>query len=276
MLGVLRQIAETVKADEGEGAVKGAINAAIKRLIAFEMQLGPFAVAQLRILAEVVDLTGSTPKTPLRMFVTNTLGNPEDDEGWIPGILAPIAKSRKEANKIKREESITVVIGNPPYKEKAKGQGDWIEQETKNEKQKAPLADWMPPREWGAGVHSKHLRNLYVYFWRWATWKVYDHGPGDKSGIVCSSPLPVFSAGRGFRKCVITCAGLVMTSGSSTARPRAISRKSTPASFRTFNSPFVLCWPLASLKATLIDRQKSCFRLCRVVIVKVNSRPSAP
>ena len=85
VLGVLRKIAETVKADEGEGAVKEAINAAVKRLIAFEMQLGPFAVAQLRILAEIVDLTGSAPKTPVRMFVTNTLGNPEDDEDGFPG-----------------------------------------------------------------------------------------------------------------------------------------------------------------------------------------------
>jgi len=114
MLGVLRRIAETVAADEGPGSVKGAIQDAMKRLIAFEMQLGPFAVAQLRILAEVVDLSGSAPKIAPRMFVTNTLGNPYDDEEWIPDILAPIGKSRKEANKIKRDEPITVVIGNPP------------------------------------------------------------------------------------------------------------------------------------------------------------------
>jgi hypothetical protein len=102
LLGVLRKIGETVETDEGKGAVKGAINAAVSRLIAFEIQLGPFAVAQLRILAEIVDLTGAPPKTPARMFVTNTLGNPDDDEGWIPGMLAAIAKSRKDANKIKR------------------------------------------------------------------------------------------------------------------------------------------------------------------------------
>jgi len=42
LLGILRKIAETVKADEGEGSVNGAINSAVKRLIAFEMQLGPF------------------------------------------------------------------------------------------------------------------------------------------------------------------------------------------------------------------------------------------
>jgi hypothetical protein len=134
------------------------------------------------------------------MFVTDTLGNPHDDEGWIPGILAPIAKSRKEANKIKREEPITVVIGNPPYKEKAKGRGGWIESGDTNAKERPPLADWMPPREWGAGVHSKHLRNLYVYFWRWATWKVYDHDPANNSGIVCFITVAGFLNGPGFQK----------------------------------------------------------------------------
>lgn len=200
LLGILRKIAETVKASEGEGSVKAAINAAIKRLIAFEMQLGPFAVAQLRVLAEIVDLTGAPPNTPTRMFVTNTLGNPNDDEGWIPGILAPIAKSRKEANKIKREESITVVIGNPPYKEKAKGLGGWIEGQSKREESVAPLAAWMPPREWGVGAHSKHLRNLYVYFWRWATWKVYDRHDTANTGIVCFITVAGFLSGPGFQK----------------------------------------------------------------------------
>ncbi|MBZ5723612.1 MAG: N-6 DNA methylase [Acidobacteriia bacterium] len=200
ILGVLGKIAETVRADEGEGSVRGAIAAAVKRLVAFEMQLGPFAVAQLRILAEIVNLAGAAPATPVRVFVTDTLGNPHDDEGWIPGILAPIAKSRKEANKIKREEPITVVIGNPPYKEKAKGRGGWVESGDKNAKERPLLADWMPPREWGAGVHSKHLRNLYVYFWRWATWKVYDHDPANKSGIVCFITVAGFLNGPGFQK----------------------------------------------------------------------------
>ena len=200
VLAVLRQIAETVQADEGAGAVQQAINAAVSRLIAFEMQLGPFAVAQLRILAEIVDLTGSAPKTPARMFVTNTLGNPEDDEGWIPGILAPIAQSRRDANKIKRDEPITVVIGNPPYKEKAKGRGGWVEGENAAAEKTAPLADWMPPREWGVGAHSKHLRNLYIYFWRWATWKVFDHHPANNTGIVCFITVAGFLGGPGFQK----------------------------------------------------------------------------
>ncbi len=200
LLGVLRKIAATVEADEGAGSIRGAIDAAVKRLIAFEMQLGPFAVAQLRILAEIVDLTGAMPSEPLRMFLTNTLGNPEDDEGWIPGILAPIAQSRKAANKIKRDEPITVVLGNPPYKEKAKGRGGWIEGESAAAEKSAPLTEWMPPREWGAGAHSKHLRNLYIYFWRWATWKVFDHHPTNRAGIVCYITVAGFLGGPGFQK----------------------------------------------------------------------------
>ena len=134
------------------------------------------------------------------MFVTNTLGNPVDDEGWIPGILAPLVNSRKEANKIKRDEPITVVIGNPPYKEKAKGEGSWIEIGSKNEKLLSPLAAWMPPTAWGVGAHAKHLRNLYVYFWRWATWKVYDHDSAYKTGIVCFITVAGFLNGPGFQK----------------------------------------------------------------------------
>ena len=200
LLGVLRKIATTVEADEGKGSVTGAINDAVKRLIGFEIQLGPFAVAQLRILAEIVELTGAPPKTPARMFVTNTLGNPNDDEGWIPGILAPLANSRKEANKVKREEPITVVIGNPPYKEKAKGQGAWIESGSTNEDEAAPLTAWMPPTDWGVGAHAKHLRNLYVYFWRWATRKVFDLDPSHNTGIVCFITVAGFLNGPGFQK----------------------------------------------------------------------------
>ena len=116
------------------------------------------------------------------MFVTDTLGNPYIEQEWIPALLEPIAESRKQANQIKRQEPITVVIGNPPYKEKAKGRGGWIESGSPDAGRPAPLAAWMPPREWGVGAHAKHLRNLYVYFWRWATWKVFDPDAEEQYG----------------------------------------------------------------------------------------------
>jgi len=200
MLGTLRRIAETVTADEGPGAVPAAIDAVVRRLLAFEIQLGPFAVAQLRILAELGDLIGSAPTTPLRMFVTDTLGNPYVEQEWVPAILGPIAESRRQANEIKRQEPITVVIGNPPYKEKAKNRGGWVESGSRNSPEPPPLAAWMPPPEWGVGAHAKHLRNLYVYFWRWATWKVFDHDPNANTGIVCFITVAGFLNGPGFEK----------------------------------------------------------------------------
>ncbi len=200
LLGALRRIADSIEATEGEGAVKPAINAAVDRLIAFEMQLGPFAVAQLRLFAEIADLTGAIPRKSPRMFVTDTLGNPFVEQEWLPAHYKAIGESRRSANKIKREEPINVVIGNPPYKERARGLGGWIEGESRESEKRAPLADWLPPREWGMGAHAKHLRNLYVYFWRWATWKVFDHHPDNSTGIVCFITVAGFLGGPGFQK----------------------------------------------------------------------------
>jgi hypothetical protein len=200
LLGTLRRIAETVAEDEGAGSVPAAIDAVVRRLLAFEIQLGPFAVAQLRILAELADLIGAPPTTPLRMFVTDTLGNPYVEQEWVPAILGPIAESRRQANEIKRQEPITVVIGNPPYKEKAKNRGGWVESGSRNSPEPPPLAAWMPPAEWGVGAHAKHLRNLYVYFWRWATWKVFDHDPVANHGIVCFITVAGFLNRPGFER----------------------------------------------------------------------------
>ena len=212
LLGVLRRIAETTEADQGPGAVPGVIEAAIPRLIGFELQLGPFAVAQLRLLAELQELVGDDfagMSDPLRLFVTDTLGNPFVEDEYIPHILMPLGESRRQANRIKRQERITVVIGNPPYKDKAKGLGGWVESGSANRPgQPVPLLDWMPPPEWNVGAHVKHLRNLYVYFWRWAAWKVFGDGDPadlqgrgrDQTGIVCFITAAGFLNGPGFQK----------------------------------------------------------------------------
>ena len=88
LLGVFRRIAETTEADQGPGAVPGVVEASISRLIGFEVQFGPFAVAQLRILAELQSLLDNPNATPAtRLFVTDTLGNPYVEEEYLPQIL---------------------------------------------------------------------------------------------------------------------------------------------------------------------------------------------
>ena len=204
VLGVLRHLAARIRDDEGEGAVPAGIESALKRLVAFELQLGPFAVAQLRLLAEVVALTGAMPKAVPRMFVTDTLSNPHDDGGSFPGFTAAIGQQRKAANRVKREQPITVVIGNPPYKDKAKGMGGWVEGASRLKGDYAPLDDWQPLPEWRLGAHAKHLRNMYVYFWRWASRKVFEdlpgQAPGGGSGIVAYITVAGFLSGPGFER----------------------------------------------------------------------------
>ncbi|CAN5538653.1 hypothetical protein BH10PSE5_BH10PSE5_26550 [soil metagenome] len=224
LLGVLQSIRATVEAREGAGAVPAAITGALSRLIGFELQFGPFAVAQLRILAELIELVTlgkaeaeasddlrKALSTELRLYITDTLADPDEETAWIPSNMAGVADSRRAANHIKRHEPITVVLGNPPYKEKAKGHGGWVEDRGKG--LRAPLDDWQPPNDWGVGAHAKHLRNLYIYFWRWAAWKVFGGDPyrsgtdatespdwTRKQGIVCFITVAGFLNGPGFQK----------------------------------------------------------------------------
>lgn len=213
LLGVLRCIAERVEADEGKGAVKDAINAAVQRLIAFEMQLGPFAVAQLRILAEIVDLTGAPPTVPARMFVTDTLGNPEDDEGYLPLIVQAIAKSRKEANKIKRanpsRSSSAIRLTKRRPRVAAVGS------RAKTRRRKSPRRSrcgcrrangaWVRTRSTcgtstsisGAGRRGRSLTIT----------------PPTTPASSASSPSPAFSAAPVSRRCATICAAPAMISG---------------------------------------------------------------
>ncbi len=211
LLGALRRIAQTVEADRGAGAVPGAIEAAASRLIGFEMQFGPFAVAQLRLMAEMQTLMsithGDGRNLPnLRLFITDTLGDPYATQTQFSSMTQPIGESRRQANRIKREERITVVIGNPPYKDRAKGLGGWIEKGSAG--RPSALSFWNPPPDWGVGQHLHNTKNLYVYFWRWATWKVFGAGhaettgepPADREGIVCFITASGFLYGDGFQK----------------------------------------------------------------------------
>ncbi|SEO28679.1 Methyltransferase domain-containing protein [Gemmobacter aquatilis] len=214
LLGVLRKIAETVADDQGAGAVGPALGAAAHRLIGFELQFGPFAVAQLRLMAEMRALMGASavgngaggnlPQP--RLYVTDTLGDPYATQTQFSTMLAPIGNSRREANAIKRDEPITVVIGNPPYKEKAKGRGGWVEKGSDG--RAAPMKHWDLPPAWGQGAHAKHLKNLYIFFWRWASWKVFapdllettGQATDDRGGIVTYITVAGFLNGPGFEK----------------------------------------------------------------------------
>lgn len=207
LLALLRHIATAIEEDQGKPAVGPAMAEVAKRLFGFELQFGAYAVAELRLLAEMIDLKAAGVP---QLFVTDTLSDPHATFESGQGIYKEISRQQATANEIKRAQPITVVIGNPPYKEKAKGKGSWIENGRFKDGRDAPLRDWQPPAKWGVGAHAKHLRNLYVYFWRWAAWKVFEQGGGGRdqeppvlehlSGLVCYITVSGFLNGPGFQK----------------------------------------------------------------------------
>lgn len=178
---VMERIAARVADDEGPGAVGPRLRQAANRLVGFELQAGPFSVAELRLSAELARHGARLDAGDLRLYLADTLANPYEAGEHLPAFLAPIAQSRRDANKVKTEEPVMVVIGNPPYRERSAGRGGWIERGNPDAMQAPPLDAFMPAREWKLGAHIKHLYNPYVYFWRWATWKVFEGHPTDRA-----------------------------------------------------------------------------------------------
>ena len=105
LLGVLRRIAATVADDQGEGAVRGAIEAAAKRVIGFEMQFGPFAVAQLRLIAELQALMKASRRCPSFACSSPTRSAIRSSRRKTRPNYEPIAISRRDANKVKKESA---------------------------------------------------------------------------------------------------------------------------------------------------------------------------
>jgi hypothetical protein len=77
------------------------------------------------------------------------------------------------------------VIGNPPFGDKAGGRGGWIENGRPGS-ESALLDDFRSPSK--AGRYEYVLSSQVVYFWRWATWKVFETYPDQQAVVAFISP----------------------------------------------------------------------------------------
>ncbi|CBT77241.1 putative site-specific DNA-methyltransferase (adenine specific) [Glutamicibacter arilaitensis Re117] len=194
-LSVLRQVADN-SSKYGQGAVSDAVTSAAQRLYGIELQSGPFSVAELRLTQAIRDYGGSLPDGGLNLYVADTLEDPKSGSSrQLSYTLQLIAEQRQRANKMKVETPIQVCIGNPPYKDKSEGLGGWIELGDPN-RPNTPLDDFRLP---GNGKFEYVLKNLYVYFWRWAMWKVFESTPASHHGVVCFITATGYLNGPGFR-----------------------------------------------------------------------------
>ena len=100
----------------------------LPRLNGFELMMAPYAVAHMK-LAMVLKDTGYdfSGNNRLNVYLTNSLeeaGNTDNQISWFDD---PLAIESVEANGVKINAGINIIIGNPPYSGESANNGQWIQ-----------------------------------------------------------------------------------------------------------------------------------------------------
>lgn len=176
-----------------------------EQLHAFEILVGPYAVAHLRLTQLVLQEGGELPFDGAHVYLTDTLDTPTVRDLEKHGFMyRRLVKELNRAHRVKTDTRVVVGIGNPPYDRQSRTaedvergvelHGGWVrfgDAAEGGDAQGILRAFLDPVIEAGEGAHAKNLYNLYVYFWRWIMWKVFEQtgGPGIVSFITASSYL---------------------------------------------------------------------------------------
>lgn len=132
----------------------------LPRLNGFELMMAPYAVAHMK-LAMVLKDTGYdfSGEHRLNVFLTNSLEKAGTSDNQITLFDDPLALESVEANKVKKNGGINIVMGNPPYSGVSANNNSWI-------------ANMIDDYKYTAGVffnERKHwLNDDYVKFIRYA------------------------------------------------------------------------------------------------------------
>lgn len=186
-LAVIDRAAETAFAERGPAGAKQVAKNLTKNVLAFELLPGPYAVAQLRIGQRLAEAQGHFVQVNnVGVYLTDTLEDPYTP--MSPGLFGDalvLAEEAQKARTVKKEQPITVVLGNPPYDRiDAASGGGWLMNKGPNG-EPSLFDDVIGPAQDNNVIFSAQasLYNLYIYFWRWAIWKAFQSTPKDKSVI---------------------------------------------------------------------------------------------
>jgi hypothetical protein len=190
----LLEIAELVRAqaavEAGEGMAALALQNLAGRMFGFEFLVGPYAVAHYRLHHALRRPRGEgkAPENPLQLprlgvYLADTLAEPgaASPTGRLGFVAAGIADERREANRIKSEQPILAIVGNPPYRRLEEDEdetlvGRWLNRIWEDLKE--------PVRNAGHANQLNTFPELSVAFWRWAIWKLFEAQNAPGRGIV--------------------------------------------------------------------------------------------
>ncbi|MCJ8519079.1 hypothetical protein ABID21_002212 [Pseudorhizobium tarimense] len=214
---------EKVRARSGAGAVPARARQMADNMHGFEVLVGPYAVAHLRLTQALEGAINDAKETGqpeeklgkrLNIYLADTLESPNKaPPGGLDLTHKALTQEHEAARRVKQGGDILVCLGNPPYDRQTIEDGDttthrkggWVRfgdqvkgaanQEEQGER--AIFKDFTEPAtKSGAGVHLKNLYNDYVYFWRWALWRLFEQQ--DCGGIVTFITASSYVAGPGF------------------------------------------------------------------------------
>ncbi|HML96595.1 MAG TPA: N-6 DNA methylase [Thermodesulfobacteriota bacterium] len=174
----------------GEGGKENFIREYILRnFFAFELMMAPYAIGHLKISFLLEELGYKLKEDDrFKLYLTNTLEMEDLEQTDLPG-MASLSEESHLAGKVKKEQPILVIMGNPPYyghsynasdkyitltskngKERRKKVKTWIGELIEDYK----VIDGKPLGE----KNPKWLQDDYVKFIRFAQWKIDLEGEG--------------------------------------------------------------------------------------------------
>lgn len=178
LLEVLKRITQTLR-EKGEDALLGSEvkRAAMQRVYGFEILPAPFVVAhlQLGLLLQNLGAPFADDKNERAgIYLTNALtGWEKTNVAKQPLPLPEFAEERDRAEKVKQDEPILVILGNPPYNAFA-GVSPKEEQGLVEPYKEGLISEWV--------IKKFNLDDLYVRFFRLAERRIAEM---TGKGIVC-------------------------------------------------------------------------------------------
>ncbi|MGI9107481.1 MAG: type ISP restriction/modification enzyme [Pyrinomonadaceae bacterium] len=208
-LAAIRYALDRVGERFGEGMVAARATECAHNVNAFEILVGPYAVAHLRLTQIITEAGGTFPAEGVQVFLTDTLESPYADPPQPNLFARRLTEEHRRAQRVKRRTRVLVCMGNPPYEREQReagadeGQerkGGWVRRGDPDDANNRPIfLDFIEPAtQAGAAVHVKNLYNDYVYFWRWVLWKLFENPEASGPGIVAYITASSYLRGPGF------------------------------------------------------------------------------
>ena len=205
----LREVVAHVRDDLTKRGLAGAWSSYVPehllpRLFGFELLMAAYTICHLKLALEISGDSEQymlTEGKRLGVFLTNTLTEAHEEAGG-PVFAPEIVREAREADAVKRDHPVMVILGNPPYSGHSANKGEWINDLLRGRVEDDPQSYFKVNGELLGERNPKWLNDDYVKFIRFAQWRINKTGEGVLGFVTNHSYLdnPTF---RGMRRSLL-------------------------------------------------------------------------